>query len=318
MEHMQRLCGASEMRHLTLVTTRWAPTSDGEEQEKQVGREKSLIQGYWGDAIKRGAFTERYDGTKAQASAILGVLTSRKELFLPNYKDGPSDFREQERPIVLGPRDKKLAPTDKQPVPADKISTPIDKISAPVGKIPAAYETRPAPEDDAEGLCISIDATSFWTVSSHEFWSHWISIGSLRSATSICADPKAMALALALKSLLVLASQVSIPFAAEALSGISGHSVWPRILTVVGCIGSNWLFWEQSTVTLDTLADAGCATCTATAWHVYRLPALLYRAFPFVSFLPLPDSLNGHHPMKQLVMVATMVVCLYLQYTYVW
>jgi hypothetical protein len=294
-----------------MVTTRWAPTSDGEEQEKQVGREKSLIRGYWGDAIERGAFTERYYGTKASASAILGVLTSRKELFLPNYKDGPSDFREQERPIVISPRDKKLAPTDEPPVRAGKISTPVDKISAPVEKISA-------PEDEAEGLCTSIDATSFWIVSSHEFWSHWMSIWSLRSATSICADSKAMALVLALKSLLVLASQFSILVAAAALSGISELSVWPRILTVVGCIGSNWLFWEQSTVTLDTLADAGCVTCTATAWHVYRLTALLYRAFPFVWFLILPDSLKGERPMSQLVMVATIVVCLYFQYTCVW
>jgi hypothetical protein len=311
---MQRLCGASEMRHLTLVTTRWASTSDGEEQEKQVRREQSLKEEYWRDAIKHGAFIERHDGTKSQASVVVSVLNSRKELFLPSYKAGPSDFREQELQIAMASYDKKLTPTDEQMVPAaGKISTPLDKI-------PAAREARPAYEDVSEGLCecASIDATSFWTASSHEFWPHWASIWSLRSATFICADPKAMALVVVLKSLSVLASQFMVLIAAAHAAGIGDYITADRISIIVASMSTNWLLWGRSAVALDTLADAECTSCPATAWHTHQLPALLYRASPFVYLLFLVQVWNHQHGFKALAMSAIWIGCLYLQYTYVW
>jgi hypothetical protein len=320
---MQRLCGATEMSHLSLVTTHWARDHNVEELERQVKREQQLKEEYWGEAIKLGAHYERFHNTKKSASAILAGSNARKELFMPTFGDTPSDFREQERPIALDHHDKK--PTGKIPTPMGKISTTVGKISTPVDEISAPFdmklapsETRLAPEDKTDGLCASVDATSFWTVSSHEFLPHWMSIWSLRSAASICADPKAVAVVLVLKSATVLSSQFFLLVASGLAAGMDNFAFGPRISMVVAIMGANWLLWDRSAVMLDTLADAGCTACMATDWHAYRLPALLYRACSFVGFLFVPSIGKGEHGFSVFVMLAIMVGCIYLQYTYVW
>jgi hypothetical protein len=117
----------------------------------------------------------------------------------------------------------------------------------------------------------------------------------------------------------VLLSQYHLMLGASAITaGVETVPLGPRISVVVAIVGANWLLWDRSAVTLDTLADAGCTACTATDWHVYRLPALLYRACPFVFFFFLPTLPKGRHEFRMLVMLAIMIGCIYLQYTYVW